>query len=167
MNLIFGKKLILKYFMHRTIPKKCVLEYFEPPNTFLRSILLEEAPSYILTSFYRYNVFGCIYILLTHTKKTKIFHSPTLLFWVYVLEWYFSRFLQKNLETFISTWILFFHFPVKLVLPTYGPFSWSALHLPVSLCTLASASNMILIQRSGLLRQKLKFFSFYGVKRSV
>ncbi len=24
MNLIFGKKLILKHFMHRTIPKRCV-----------------------------------------------------------------------------------------------------------------------------------------------
>ncbi len=25
--------------------------------------------------------------------------------------------------------ILFFHFPVKLVLPTYGLFSWSASHM--------------------------------------
>ncbi len=42
MNLIFGKKLMLKHFMRRIIPKRCVQEYFEPPSTFLRSILHEK-----------------------------------------------------------------------------------------------------------------------------
>ncbi len=38
---------------------------------------------------------GCIYILLT-LKNKKNFHSPTLMFWGYVIEWYFSQFLQKT-----------------------------------------------------------------------
>ncbi len=48
---IFGKKLILKHFMHRTIPKSVFYEYFEPHNTFLRSILLEEG------SFLHFDIF--------------------------------------------------------------------------------------------------------------
>ncbi len=51
---IFGKKLILKHFMHRTIPKRPVPDYFELPLYF------------------------------THTQKQKKnfhFHLPILIFW--------------------------------------------------------------------------------------
>ncbi len=78
MNLIFGifgKKLISKYFMHRTIPKRSVLgvfwtaQYVSEVYFTWRRLLLT-----LLTSFYGYNSFGCIYILLTlKNKKQKIF----------------------------------------------------------------------------------------------
>ncbi len=136
MNPIFGifrKKLILKHFMHRTVPKWCVLgvfwtaQYVSEVYFTWRRLLLT-----LLTSFYGYNAFECIYILLTQKQQQQInFHSPTVMFWRFVLEWYFSWFLQKNQETFILTWILFFHFPVKLVLPIYGPFSWSTSHISI------------------------------------
>ncbi len=125
MNLIlriFGKKLVLKHFMHRTIPKRCVLgvfwtaQYVSEVYFTRRRFLLT-----LLTSFYGYNAFRCIYILLTlKNKKTKKIRSPTLIFWY---SWMvFLSISAKNQETLISTWILFFRFPIKLVLPTYGPF---------------------------------------------
>ncbi len=213
MNLIFGifgKILILKHFMRRTIPKRCVLEVFwtaqyvsEVYFTWRRHLLT------LSTSFYTYNAFEYIYILLTlKNKETRLsvsghgrltwirfqllpsFVSKLKLQWkmrfrkggryrrgevealpttpiilcvvvsvsvsyvtqlfevdtdfknVFTLKkisihqlsyilgiWSRMVFLSisaKNQETFILTWILFFHFPVKLVLPTYGPFSWSA-----------------------------------------
>ncbi len=68
----WGKK-ILKHFMHRTIPKRCVLGVFRTAQyvsevyfTWRRLFLT------LLTYFYGYNAFGCIYILLTLKNKTKI-----------------------------------------------------------------------------------------------
>ncbi len=75
MNLIFsisGEKIILKHFMHRTIPKKCILGVFSTAQYIFqvyftrRSLLLT-----LLTYFYGYNAFGCIYILPTLKNKTK------------------------------------------------------------------------------------------------
>ncbi len=82
MNLIFGifgKKLILKHFMYRTIPKSCVLgvfwtiQYVSEVYFIRRSLLLT-----LLTSLYGYNDFGCIYILLTLKNKKQKFsiHQP-------------------------------------------------------------------------------------------
>ncbi len=76
MNLIFwffGKKLILKHFMHRTIPKRYVLgvfwtaQYVSEVYFTWRRLLLT-----LLTSFYGYNAFRCIYILLNSKTKQKI-----------------------------------------------------------------------------------------------
>ncbi len=99
MNLIFGifgKKLILKHFTHRSIPKRCVLGVFwteqyvyEIYFTWRRLLLT------LLTSFYGCNAFGWIYILLSPKNKRK-FRSPTPVFWDYVLQKYFSWFLQKT-----------------------------------------------------------------------
>ncbi len=82
----------------------------------------------LLTSFCRYNAFGCIYILLTLKNKKKKSVHQLLYFGDMFLDGIYLDFC-KNQETFILTWILFFHFPVKLVLPAYGPFSWSASHI--------------------------------------
>ncbi len=97
MNLIFKifrKKLILKHFMYRTIPKRWILvvfwtaQYVYEVYFTWRRLLLS-----LLTSFYGCNAFGCIYILLTLKNKQKKFRSPTHIFWGYVFEWYFSQFL--------------------------------------------------------------------------
>ncbi len=130
---IFGKKFILKHFMHRTIPKRCVLGVFWPAQYvsevyFTRRRLLLT----LLTFFYGYIAFGCIYTLLTlknKTKKKKKFKFTN----SYILgihsRMVFLLISAKNRETFILTLILFFHFPIKLVLSNYGPFSWSASHI--------------------------------------
>ncbi len=77
MNLILGifrKKLILKHFMQRTIPKRCVLgvfwtaQYVSEVYFTWRRLLFK-----LLTSFYGYNAFRCIYILLTLKNKQKKF----------------------------------------------------------------------------------------------
>ncbi len=69
-----GEKLILIHFMHRTVPKRCVLgvfwtaQYVSEVYFTRRRLLLT-----LLTYFYEYNAFGCIYILLTLKNKTKNF----------------------------------------------------------------------------------------------
>ncbi len=74
MNLIFGifvKKLILKHSMHKTIPKKCVLGVFWTAQYVSEVYFTWRRLLTLLTSFYVYNAFGCIYILLTPKNKKK------------------------------------------------------------------------------------------------
>ncbi len=65
------EKLILKPFMHRTISNcfKCILncQYVSEVYFTWRRLCLT-----LLTSFYGYNAFGCIYILLTLKNKKRI-----------------------------------------------------------------------------------------------
>ncbi len=107
MNRTFWEKLILKHFMHRTIPKRCILGVFwttqyvyEVYFTWWRVLLTR------LTSFYdQLLYFGDMFlngISLDFSKKPRNIHFDL---------------------------ILFFHFPVKLVLSTYGPFSRCASQL--------------------------------------
>ncbi len=126
---IFGKKLILKHLMHRTNSKKvCSRSVLNRPIRFWgllhRKLLLTP-----LTSFYGYNAFGCIYILLTlKNKKQKISLHQLLHFGDMFSNGIFLDFCKKP-RTVHFDLILFFHFPVKLVLPTNGLFSWSASHI--------------------------------------
>ncbi len=78
----------------------------------------------LLTSFYGYNAFGCIYIWLT-LKNKKISLYQLLYFRDMFLNGISLNFCKKPRNVHFDL-ILFFHFPVKLVLLTYGPFSWSA-----------------------------------------
>ncbi len=76
-----------------------------------------------------------MHLYFTHIRKqkTKNFRSPTLIFWDMFLNGVSLNFCKKPRNIHFD--LLFFHFPVKLVLPTYGPFSWSASHflnLPIS-----------------------------------
>ncbi len=125
---IFGKKLILKHFMHRTIPKRCVLgvfwsaQYVSEVYFAWRRLLLT-----LLTYFYGYIAFGCIYILLTLKNKKQKISLHQLLYFGDVLKGISLDFCEQPRNVHFDL-ILFFHFPVKLVLPTYGPFSWSASH---------------------------------------
>ncbi len=128
MNLIFGEKLILKHIMHRTIPKRCILGVFWTAQYVSKVYFTLRRLLTLLTSFYGYNAFGWIYILLTlkNNKKKLPFTNSYILG---ICSWMvFLSISAKNQRTFILTWILFFHFPIKLVLPTYSPFSWSSSH---------------------------------------
>ncbi len=116
MNLIlriFGNKLILKHFMDRTIPKmrfpgvSWTAQYVSKVYFTWRRLLLT-----LLTSFYGYNAFGCIYILLTlKNKKQKISLHQLLYFRDMFLNGISFDFCKKVHFDLI----LFFHFPVRPV----------------------------------------------------
>ncbi len=127
MNLIFGKKLILKHFMHRTIPKWCVLGVFWTAQyisnvyfTWWRLLLT------LLISFMGITPLG-VFIFYSHSK-TKKFRSQLLYFGGTFLNGISLDFCKKpkNIHFDLN---LFFHLPTELVLQTYGPFSWSASQL--------------------------------------
>ncbi len=121
------KKLILKYFMRRTISKRRVVgvfwttQYVSEVYLTWRRLLLT-----LLTYFYGYNAFGCIYILFTLKKKPeKISIHQLLYFGDMFLNGISLNFCKKPRNVHFDL-NLFFHFPTKLVSPTYGLFSWSA-----------------------------------------
>ncbi len=90
-------KINLKHFMHWTIPKRCVLGVFRTAQYISEVYFIWRKLLFTLLTSYGYNAFGCIYILFTlKKKKENNFLSPTLIFWGYVLERHFSRFLQKT-----------------------------------------------------------------------
>ncbi len=105
MNLIFGtfrKKLILKHFMRRIIPKMCVLgvfwtaQYVSEVYFTWRRLLTT-----LLTSFYGYNAFGCICILLTFKKQNKKISVHQLLYFGICSWMVFLLISAKNQETLI------------------------------------------------------------------
>ncbi len=130
MNLIFevlGKKLlILKHFMHRTISKRCVLRVFwttkyvsEVYFTGRRCLLT------LLTSFYGYNALGVfIFYSPSKTKRKKISIHQILHFEDMFLHGVSLNFCKKlrNVHFDLNS---VFSLSCKIVLPTYGPFSWS------------------------------------------
>ncbi len=67
-----------------------------------------------------------VFIFYSHSK-TKTKNSIHQLLVLGLCSW--MVYFCKKTRTFILIWILFFHFPIKLVLPTYGPFSWSKSHM--------------------------------------
>ncbi len=75
-ELIFEEKFILKHFMYRTIPKRCVLgvlwttQYVSKVYFTWRRLRVT-----LLTSFYGCNAFGCIYILLALKNKNISIHQ--------------------------------------------------------------------------------------------
>ncbi len=81
-----------------------------------------------------------VYLYFTNIQKqkTKHFPSPTFIFWGYILEWYFPRFLQKTKKcsfwansvfslsckiSFANLWSLF------MERITYNYFKWTLLYL--------------------------------------
>ncbi len=113
---IFGKKLILKHFIHRTIPKRCVLGVF-----WTAQYVYEVNFTYrrLFTPLkYGYNAFGCVFIFNSHSKQKQKFPF-TNSYILGICSWMiFLSISAKKQETFILSWILFFRFPVELVLPT-------------------------------------------------
>ncbi len=97
--------------------------------------------------YYGYNAFGCIYILLTLKNKKKISFANSYILGI-CSGMVFLSISTKSLETFNLTKILFFHFPVTLVLPTYGPFSRSASHILMSICEKPQYKNVLMNKRT-------------------
>ncbi len=91
----FWKRSILKHFIPRTIPKRCVLRVFWPPNTFLRLILRNEVSLHFWHLFMGITPLGA-FIFYSHSKTKKKFPFINSYFGDYVLKWYFSRFLQRT-----------------------------------------------------------------------
>ncbi len=127
---VFGKKLILKHFMHRTIPKKCVLgvfwtaEYVSEVYFTWRRLLLT-----LLISFMGVTPLG-VFIFYSHSKTKKFPFSNSYILWL-CSSMVCLSISAKTQEMFILTWIQFFCFPITLVLLTYGPFSWSVTHIDI------------------------------------
>ncbi len=89
----------------------CFRSILNHPIRFSGLFYMKNAPSYTFEIFLWYNK--------QKTKKILVHHILGICSWMV-----FLLISAKNQETFILTWILFFYFPIKLVLPTYGPFSW-------------------------------------------
>ncbi len=127
---IFGKKLILKHFMNRTISKRCVLgSILNRLTRFWGLFYMKKAPFYIFVIFLWVQLLR-MYLYFTRTQKQikKFLFTNSYIFGI--CSWMvFLSIFAKNQETFILTWILLFRVPIKLVLSTYGPFSWRASHI--------------------------------------
>ncbi len=130
MNLIFGtfgKKVILKHFMRRIVLKRCVLGVFWTAQ-YVSEVYFtwRRVP---LSLWYLCMSITLLGVLVFNSySKTKQKKFPfTNSYILGICSWMaFLLISAKSQEMLILIWILFFHSPVKLVLRTYGPFSWSA-----------------------------------------
>ncbi len=104
------------------------------PNTFLRSILHEESSFlhfwYFFTGITPLGVF--IFYSHSRTVNKKFPFTNSLYFRDMLLNGISLDSCKKPRNVHFNLNTFFFHFPVKLVLLTYGPFSWSTSQMKIS-----------------------------------
>ncbi len=116
----FWEKINFETFYAQNYSQKlCSTSILNSPIRFWGLFYMKNAPSYTLTSFYGYNAFG------SHSKTKKVSIRQLLYFGDMFLKGISLDFC-KNPRTVHFDLNCFFRFPLKLVLPTYGPFFWRA-----------------------------------------